>query len=403
MTVPMRRVAVLFHRFGPYHISRLNAAARYLRVHGIELSGTDRTYAWDRTDGREEFPRHVVARDVDREPAQQLARRIADLLSACEPDVVGIPGWSQRGALAALLWCTRSQVPVVLMSDSTRFDFSRRPWKEALKRRIVSLCGSAFVAGRRHRDYLAELGMPVDNIVLGYDVVDNDHFRRGAERARACFAEERLRLSVPENYFLSSCRFVEKKNLPRLLEAFAWYRQAAEKGAWDLVLLGDGPLRPQLVELVCRYGLSGVVHLPGFLQYDELPTYYGLAGAFVHASTVEQWGLVVNEAMAAGLPVIISERCGCVDELVIQGRNGYSFDPLDPAELCRLLLLVASERCDRQRLAQEGRTIIADWSPERFALGLRKAADLAVAAGKGSSVPDRLLIRALIRRGGRSD
>ena len=81
--------------------------------------------------------------------------------------------------------------------------------------------------------------------------------------------------------------------------------------------------------------------MPGFKQYDELPIYYGLAGAFIHASTTEQWGLVVNEAMAAGLPVIVSERCGCAPDLVENGRNGFTFDPYDVDALTHLMLKMA--------------------------------------------------------------
>ncbi len=80
---------------------------------------------------------------------------------------------------------------------------------------------------------------------------------------------------------------------------------------WDLVLLGDGPLKPTLLKLISSLGLESCVHLPGFKQYDELPVYLGLAETFIHASTTEQWGLVVNEAMASGLPVLVSNRCGC--------------------------------------------------------------------------------------------
>jgi 1,2-diacylglycerol 3-alpha-glucosyltransferase len=119
---PGRRVVVLFHRFGPYHISRLNKAAGYLRVEGIELSHTDRTYAWDRTNGLEAFTREVASNDIDTEKAPQLIGRMAALLSARQPDAVAIPGWSHRGALAALLWCSRSGIPVVLMSESARGD-----------------------------------------------------------------------------------------------------------------------------------------------------------------------------------------------------------------------------------------------------------------------------------------
>jgi glycosyltransferase involved in cell wall biosynthesis len=151
-----------------------------------------------------------------------------------------------------------------------------------------------------------------------------------------------------------------------------------------------------LITLVSRHGLNDVVHLPGFRQYADLPAYYGLAGAFVHASTIEQWGLVVNEAMAAGLPVVVSRGCGCADELVVPGRNGYTFDPLDPSELTRCLLHVASDRCNRQVMANEGRVIIADWTPDRFATGLSQAVDLAIATPRRSMLGNRILVRALI-------
>jgi 1,2-diacylglycerol 3-alpha-glucosyltransferase len=395
---PWRRVVVLFHRFGPYHISRLNRAARYLGIEGIELSCTDRTYAWDRTDGSQAFPREVASNDIDTEKAPQLIRRMAALLSARQPDAVAIPGWSHRGALAALLWCSRSGTPTVLMSDSARGDYVRHRWKEMVKRRVVSLCGSALVGGKRHRDYLKELGMSPARIVSGYDVIDNEHFAQGAERARLRAAEERQRLGLPERYFLASSRFVEKKNLPGLLKAFAGYRQAAGEDAWGLVLLGDGRLRQQLTALISRHGMDDFVHMPGFRQYVDLPAYYGLAGAFVHASTIEQWGLVVNEAMAAGLPVIVSRHCGCADELVVPGRNGFTFDPLDPSELTGLLLHVASNRCDRRLLASGGRAIIAEWTPDRFATGLSQAVDLAITAARRRAVVDRLLVRALVHR-----
>jgi glycosyltransferase involved in cell wall biosynthesis len=389
---------VLFERFGPYHVARLDRAGKYLSVEGIELSRTDRTYAWDRTDGSGAFRREFVSDDIEAERSSQLIARTTALLSTRQPDAVAIPGWSHRGALAALLWCSRSRVPVVLMSESARGDHVRSRWKEKIKHRVVSLCGSALVGGRRHQDYLEELGMSPARILAGYDVVDNDHFARGSERARTRAFEERQRLGLPERYFLASARFVEKKNLPRLLKAFAGYRQAAGEAAWDLVLLGDGHLRQQLIALISQYALKGVVHMPGFRQYADLPAYYGLADAFVHASTVEQWGLVVNEAMAAGSPVIVSRACGCADELIVPGKNGFTFDPLDPSELAGLLLHVASDSCDRRTLAREGRAIIAEWSPDRFATGLLKAVDFAIAASRRAALGDRLLVRALVHR-----
>src|SRR5205807_2078983 len=128
-----------------------------------------------------------------------------------------------------------------------------------------------------------------------------------------------------------------KKNLARLLQAYALYRAAAGGASWKLILLGDGTLRADLERLRDELGLGEDVAMPGFKQYHELPSYYGLAGAFVHASTSEQWGLVVNEGMAAGLPVLVSRACGCAADLVRDGVNGFAFDPLDAGALAGLL------------------------------------------------------------------
>ena len=95
--------------------------------------------------------------------------------------------------------------------------------------------------------------------------------------------------------------------------------------------------------------------MPGFKQYHDLPAYYGLAGAFVHTSTVEQWGLVVNEAMAAGLPVLVSRNCGCAADLVQDGVNGFAFDPLDGDRMAALLTKVAGLSADEPRRHGRGK------------------------------------------------
>jgi glycosyltransferase involved in cell wall biosynthesis len=148
-----------------------------------------------------------------------------------------------------------------------------------------------------------------------------------------------------------------------------------------LVLLGDGALRPALIALRSALGVDASVHLPGFKQYPELPAYYGLAGAFIHASTTEQWGLVVNEAMAGGLPVLVSNRCGCATDLVQSGANGFTFDPLDVDQLARLMRQVSAPGFPLAAFGAESRRIIAQWGPERFARGAQAAAECAQRVG----------------------
>jgi len=109
--------------------------------------------------------------------------------------------------------------------------------------------------------------------------------------------------------------------------------------------------------------------MPGFRQYDELPIYYAHATAFIHASSVEQWGLVVNEAMACGLPVLVSQACGCVPELVHEGVNGFTFLPGDVDGLAELLGKLACDRLACQEMGKQSKRIVSDWGLQRFAKG----------------------------------
>ncbi len=231
--------------------------------------------------------------------------------------------------------------------------------------------------------------MPRERISLGYDVVDNAHFARGAGEAREQGQAERIRLQLPREFFLASARFLEKKNLPRMLQAYAQYRQRSanddrlgKKPPWDLVLLGDGPLRPLVERCIRDLRVAPHIRLPGFKQYEELPTYYGLASAFIHASVVDQWGLVVNEAMAAGLPVLVSDRCGCASSLVSDGKNGFTFDPYDVESLTdRMVRITSFSDETRQAMGQQSAEIIADFGLDRFGRGLADAATVALEAG----------------------
>ena len=121
--------------------------------------------------------------------------------------------------------------------------------------------------------------MPRTQIFVGYDVVDNDHFRSGADAARAAPRPKEL----PVHYFLTSCRLIPKKNLHFLVSAYAAYKAAARADVWSLVILGDGPQRASLEELCKELNVVDTVQLLGFKSYSELPVYYAWAGAlFFH-------------------------------------------------------------------------------------------------------------------------
>ncbi len=421
------KVAVLFDFLGPYHRARLDAAAQILEVAAIEVRENSAEYAWERPqDGTRFRLVPLMAQSTTNGSSEpRLRRRVFAALDDLRPDAAAIPGWSIRAAFAALQWCVRQGVPTVVMSESNLWDERQVAWKMWVKRRLVALFSSALVGGRPQGDYLAKLGMPRDRIFSGYDAIDNKHF---ADKA----AESRKAHGLPERYFLASARFVEKKNLFRLIEAYAQYRLlcadqrpqttgpwehcttsagprsvvsnqwslvCAPAAPWSLVLLGDGPLRSALNSQLSTLNLHGHVLLPGFKQYPELPAYYGLASAFIHASTTEQWGLVVNEAMASGLPVLVSDRCGCAPDLVQEGVNGFTFDPYNVEQLAQLMLRLSTLNSQLSTMATASRLIIADWGTERFASGLQQAVETALRMPRPRSTwIDRLLLTALAHR-----
>lgn len=107
----------------------------------------------------------------------------------------------------------------------------------------------------------------------------------------------------------------------------------------------------------------------------------------------------MNEAVACGLPVVVSERCGCAPDLVENGRNGFTFDPYDVDALATLLGKIASRHCDRLAMGKASREIISQWSPETFATGLQRAVEAALAVPRrDAGLLDQALLLALSRR-----
>lgn len=377
----LRRVAIIFDMFGPYHIARINALGARCETLGIEVASRSRIYDWDRHDGDVTFERKTLFDVPDSKllPYATIAGGIVATLDAFKPDVVLIPGWASRAAVAALRWALENRVASVVMSESTAGDKARTWWRERLKGRLAQCFDAGFVGGEPQRAYLASLGMPVDALATGYNVVDIRFFGEGALAARRQPEKTRANHDLPERYFLASARYVPDKNLVALFEAFARFRHRRPNSNTGMILLGDGAARSELEAKRHDLGLDGAISMPGFRQYEELPSYYGLALAFVHISRIEPWGLVVNEAMAAGLPIVVSRECGCAADLVQDGVNGFLVpcDDLDIVAEC-LTRIDDAERAERDRMGEMSESIIAKWSPSAFATGAIEASETAM-------------------------
>jgi glycosyltransferase involved in cell wall biosynthesis len=384
-------LAVCFTNFGPYHLARLRALARRLNADGdgliaYEVAGGELRYPWERR--REAEPFDWITLFPDRvleslSPAE-CARAMVQALDRDLPDALGIVGYSRPESMAAARWARRNGAAAILMSESQALDRPRTWWKEVIKRRRLRLFDAALVGGPRHRDYLVELGMPTGRIALGYNAVDNAYYE---DRAREWREHPEGRDGLPAApFFLSVCRFVPEKNLLRLVEAFARYRTAAPpERRWDLVLCGGGPLQGEIDRAIAASGVAEAIHQPGFLQADAIARWYAHASALVLPSLSEPWGLVVNEAASAGVPLVVSSRAGCVETLVPepQGTTGARFDPLDVEEMAgRLLWMSGLPGPDRLAMGRRAAEVAGRWGPDRFAEGTVQALELAGAAGR---------------------
>jgi glycosyltransferase involved in cell wall biosynthesis len=394
------QLAAVFTNFGPYHLARLRALADRLgrsgaKLRAYEMAGTERLYPWVVAQRKEPFDWITLFPDRDLESLSKLhcARAMTRVLDRDQPDAVAVAGYARPESLAALAWARRQGRPVILMSETQGLDYRRAWWREALKGRLVRRFDSALVGGPRQRDYLIGLGMPPERIALGYNAVDNLQYARRAEAARR---SPKGRQGLPTRpYFLAVNRFAPEKNLPALVRAFAAYRASEPDGqAWDLALCGGGPDEAEVDVAVREAGLAHAVHRPGFLQADELTRWYAFASAFVHPSLLEPWGLVVNEAAACSLPLLISDRAGCVDTLVPDppGTTGRRFNSSNSHDLRENLRWMASlPRDAREAMGRRASAVVADWGPERFALGMVEA--LRAAGSPTPSSPSFPLIR----------
>jgi len=163
-----------------------------------------------------------------------------------------------------------------------------------------------------------------------------------------------------------------------------------------LVIVGDGPQRGEILNAIAHSRVTASIVVLPFLQYQKLPTVYAHASCFMITSAKnEQWGLVVNEAMACGLPVLASSQCGCASSLLRDGENGFLLDPADEPGMARTMARFSSLSEQSQAgMGRRSEEIISDWSLERFAKSFVGAVDIASARPRPRRWRDRILARA---------
>lgn len=382
MPLKARKFAIITQQISEYHRARFHATAERCEDLTIIAAVDNLDLVMSQSHGLVGFRTIVLFRDraeyLHGVRRGHVWRKVVSALDSLLPDVVAVAGWAFPESLSAMHWASKNNARIVMMSDSQFGDSFRPRLREMIKKRIVSASDAALVAGSPHLDYVAMLGMEKERIFIGYDVVDNDYFTAGAAQARANKSAISSSLGLPDRYLLASGRFIHKKNFPALIRAFGRALKRTDS-PHHLIILGEGDDRGEIQSSVISEGLEDRVLMPGMVGYDILPRYYGLAEAFVHVSLVEQWGLVVNEAAASGLPIVVSNRCGSSFELVEHGRNGFICEPdnIDSIStaLCDIMSLSSEQKA---YMSTQSVRIINNWGLERYVKGITDASDCAL-------------------------
>lgn len=297
-----------------------------------------------------------------------LSRGVARRLLRLRPGVVVVGGWSQPAFWVALVAARLLRAPLVAWVESTARDArSGGGALERAKRAMIARCSGFLVPGRASREYLESLGVPADRIQVAPNAVDTAIFRDAVAAARAADGREgvRARLGVPAEgcLVLAVARLAPEKGIDVLLAAASALETAG--GGVHVVVVGAGPAEEAL-----RADAPACVRFTGALGRDELVPWYAAADVFALPSRSEQWGMVLNEAAAAALPIVASDAAGAAWSLVDDGASGYRVPAGDAPALERALARLAGDPELRERAGARSAELGAAHSAEAWAAGV---------------------------------
>jgi L-malate glycosyltransferase len=338
----VRPVAIMWENFGPYHHDRIRAlVAAGIRVVAIQLFSRSAVYDWESSEAG--YPLLTLALAESSASTFRLAARLVRAVRESGARDCFFCHYQRMDVFLAAAWLRLSGYRVFTMLDSKYDDYPRLALREWIKKAFLWPYAGALAGSERSRAYLASLGIGRDKTRLGYDMID---IARVASQGEPLAAEP----AFVDRPFLIVARLIPKKNVPGSLRAFARYAREQQDGR-RLEILGDGPLRQELEALAAELEIAGLVDFRGQVDSPAVSEAMRRSLALLLPSTSEQFGLVVNEALANSLPVIVSRQCGAVDELLDDGVNGFAIDALAEDQLHAAMTRIGADEALWRRMA----------------------------------------------------
>jgi len=248
----------------------------------------------------------------------------------------------------------------------------RRAWKEAVKRAVFQRVDGIITAGQDGRAFAMRYGVPPERVHIARHVVDVEYFASEAAAARSTRETTRAELGVSGVVFVFIGRLLRGKGTGPLLAAYTAVEHELPGGT-SLLFVGDGPEEVRIARMARSEGLR--VKLVGFHQKTDLPRLYAAGDVFVFPTLGDPYGLVVDEAMAVGLPIISTTAAGEILERVVDGVNGYLVPPDDPEALAGAMQRLAVDSTLRHQMGARSAEMVAPYTPDRWAEAFEVAVD----------------------------
>jgi glycosyltransferase involved in cell wall biosynthesis len=308
---------------------------------------------------------HLLFDDyIENLPRFLKVKAVLKYIKSYKPDIVNVTGWAGDLSLTlAIIYSFFLGKKVIISNESTAFDHQRSFFKETIKKVLVKMSDAFIVFGKTSKDYLIQLGAsPGQFIAEKGAVVDDVQIRKIYEDA---LEEAYLKSAVPTSRnFIYVGRIISVKNIPLLIRSFQNIKTTVKEAAdWGLIILGNGVLDDVIASEIEKrnehiYKFDGV-------DWQTVPKYFSKADCLVLPSNSEPWGLVVNEAMICGLGVIVSDACGCKDDLV--NENGFVFKAGKQDELENAMIKFVKSAPLLESMKKKSVEIIGDFKVESVA------------------------------------
>lgn len=358
-------IAFVWDNFGPPHNDRCEALARLLSGHfdivGLELFSRSQTYSWIGAPSTN-F-RKVTLFDSRGPSFLKVTIRLLRTLLSMRTRHIFLCHYQEKYILLTAICLRALGKKTYFMGDSKFDDYPRTVGREWLKSLYLIPYVGALTASARSREYLQFLGWKKKPIELGYDTVSVARIRdlAGTETAPGG-------VSHAERHFTIVARHVPKKNISTALRSFANFAVSDTTiPRRKMVLCGSGPLEPQLKAQAKELSIEHLVEFRGFLQTEEVCKVLAKTLCLILPSIEEQFGQVVPEALAMGVPVILSINCGARDELVRSGVNGFVIEPDNAAGLQTFMNIISSDSTAWARMSEATKGFVSFGNADRFA------------------------------------